>query len=49
MHGEVYKARELHKKTGVQVISAQDELVVDLYAYSALPEQKSLTKFTEEK
>ena len=49
MHGEVDKARELHKKTGVQVIAAQNEQTIDLYAYSALAEQKSLAKFTEEK
>ena len=49
MHAEVYKARELHKKTGVQVIAAQDGQTVDLYAYSALPAQKSLAKFTKEK
>ncbi len=43
------RARELHKKTGIQVITAKDNLVVDLYTYSALSEQKNLSKFTEEK
>ncbi len=47
MRAEVYKARELHKKTGVQVIAAQDGQTVDLYAYSAVAEQKALSKFTK--
>ncbi|VVB81439.1 Uncharacterised protein [uncultured archaeon] len=42
----VYTARELQHKTGIQTIAAEDNLVVDLYAYSALAEQKSLGKFT---
>ncbi len=42
----VYIARELQKKTGIQTIAAEDNLTVDLYAYSALAEQKSLGKFT---
>ncbi len=45
----VYIARELQKKTGIQTIAAQNNLTVDLYSYSALAEQKSLGKFTEEK
>jgi len=43
----VYLARDLQKKTGVQTIAAQDGLLVDLYSYGALAEQKSLKKFTE--
>jgi Zn-finger protein len=49
MHAEVDKARDLHKKTGVQVIAAQDGQTVDLCAYSALPAQKHLSKFIKEK
>ncbi len=45
----VYIAREIQKKTGIQTIAAENNLTVDLYAYSALAEQKSLGKFTEEK
>ncbi|MBI4146081.1 hypothetical protein HY489_01965 [Candidatus Woesearchaeota archaeon] len=41
----VYVARELQKKTGVQTIAAHDGLVVDLLAYGAVSEQKSLSKF----
>lgn len=43
------KARELHKKTKTQVIIAEENQTVNLYAYSALAEQKALSKFTEEK
>jgi hypothetical protein len=45
----VYIARELQKKTGIQTIAAKDNLTVDLYAYSAMAEQKPLSKFTEAK
>jgi len=41
-------ARELQKKTGIQTISARDGLKIDLYDYSALAEQKSLSKYTTE-
>lgn len=43
----VYMARELQKKTGVQTIAAHDDLTVDLDSYSALSEQKALSKFTK--
>ncbi|MBW3016526.1 hypothetical protein KY309_02860, partial [Candidatus Woesearchaeota archaeon] len=45
----VYIARELKQKTGAQTISAEDGLIVELYAYSAISEQKALSKFTENK
>jgi len=50
MHNKnpVYIARDLQKATGIQTIAAEDGLTVDLYSYSALPEQKSLKKFTGE-
>jgi len=44
----LYYARDLQKKTGVQTIAAHDELTVDLDSYSALSEQKALSKFTTE-
>ena len=43
----LYLARELQQSTGVQTIAAHDGLTVDLYAYSALAEQKSLAKYQE--
>jgi len=42
----VYLARELKEKTGTQVVAARDGLTIDLYSYSALSEQKALSKFT---
>ncbi len=42
----VYVARGLQKSTGIQTIAAQEGLTVDLFAYSALAEQRSLSGFT---
>ncbi len=43
------KTREIHKKTGVQTITAKDNPTIDLFDYSALSEQKALSRFTAEK
>lgn len=43
--GQLYHARELQKRLGVQTIAATDGLVVDLVAYGALAEQKTLKGF----
>lgn len=40
------KTRELHKKTGVQIITAKGNPTIDLFDYAALSEQKALSKFT---
>ncbi len=40
-------ARELKKKTGVQVVAADDGVTVDLLSYSALAAQKKLFSFTK--
>lgn len=47
MNSTVYEARELHKKTNIQVIATQAGTTIDLGDYNALAEQKSLSKFTE--
>jgi hypothetical protein len=49
MNGTVYTARELHKKTGAQVIAVQHGNNIDLKDYNAVSKQKGLSKFTEEK
>ena len=49
MNSNVYAARELNKKTGLQVIAAQQGTTIDLDDYSALSKQKALSKFIEEK
>jgi len=46
LRGTMYDARELAAKTGVQVVAAQVGSVIDLFSYSALGEQKALSKFT---
>src|SRR5574342_152244 len=45
MNSTVYAARELHQKTGVQVIAAQHGLTIDLSDYNAMSKQKSLSQF----
>lgn len=45
MNGTVYTARELHKKTGVQMIAAQHGTTIDLSDYNATSKQKSLSQF----
>ena|GEM_PF-1855221 len=44
----LYIARDINKATGIQTIAAQDNTTIDLKDYSALRQQKSLNKFTEE-
>ncbi|MEM3154456.1 MAG: hypothetical protein QW165_02710 [Candidatus Woesearchaeota archaeon] len=46
MNSTLYDARELHKKTGVQVIAAQHGLTIDLSDYNAMSQQKALSQFT---
>jgi hypothetical protein len=46
MNSTVYTARELHQKTGVQVIAAQHGLTIDLSDYNAISKQKALSQFT---
>lgn len=48
MNSTVYAARELHKKTGVQVIAAQHGMTIDLGDYNAMSKQKSLSQFKAE-
>jgi hypothetical protein len=45
MNGTVYTARELHQKTGVQVIAAQHGTTIDLSDYNATSKQKALSQF----
>jgi len=45
MNSTVYKARELHQKTGVQVIASQHGTTIDLNDYNAISKQKSLSQF----
>lgn len=47
MNSTVYAARELHKKTGVQVIAAQHGMTIDLGDYNAMSKQKSLSQYKE--
>lgn len=46
MNSTVYTARELSKKTDIQVIAAQHGTTIDLSDYNALSKQKPLSKFT---
>ncbi|MBW2987921.1 hypothetical protein DRJ48_00465 [Candidatus Woesearchaeota archaeon] len=41
----MYQAREIHKKSGVTVIAAEDGLVVNPWAYSIRKRQKRLSSF----
>jgi hypothetical protein len=47
MNSTVYAARELHQKTGVQVIAAQHGMTIDLSDYNAMSKQKSLSQYKE--
>lgn len=46
LRGTMYDARDLSAKTGVQVVAAQVNDIIDLFAYSAVGEQKALSKFS---
>jgi hypothetical protein len=48
MNSTVYTARELHQKTGVQVIAAQHGTTIDISDYNAMSKQKSLSQFKAE-
>lgn len=45
MNNTVYTARELHQKTGVQVIAVQHGDTIDLKDYDAVSRQKSISQF----
>ena len=45
MNNDVYAARELHQKTGVQVIAVQHGTTIDLKDYNAASKQKLISKF----
>src|SRR5574341_1126993 len=46
MNSNVYTARELHQKTGIQVIAAQHGTTIDISDYNATSKQKALSQFT---
>jgi len=45
MNSNVYTARELHQKTGIQVIAAQHGMTIDLSDYNATSKQKALSQY----
>ena len=47
LRSTMYDARDLASKTTVQVVAAKTNDVIDLFTYSAVGEQKALSKFTQ--
>ena len=45
----VYQAREIKKKTGIQVVAAEDGFEVSPDSYAAISKQKRLSSFSQEK